>query len=127
MAKIPYNFTNGQFIEKGKLFIGNTNQESFAFDVAKKQIKFSQQALENKMILLTKLANDNIFVIQSDKPYLEKNKWVYQNLVFQKYNKYGILQFEKEKTCLPFSEYKLIDNKNGVVFKTDKENIMILE
>jgi hypothetical protein len=127
LAKVPYNFTNGQFAENGKLFIGNTNQESFAFDATKKQIKFKQQALENKMILLTKLANDKIFIIQSDKPYLEKNKWVYQNLVFQMFNKEGILQYEQEKNCQPFSEYKLIESEDGIAFQTDKENIRITE
>ena len=125
ISRVPYNFTNGKFVENEIIFIGYANEILFVYDLEEIKINFKKSAIENGLILLAEYINGEVFILQAENPYLEKGIWYYKNPNINSFDVNGNLSLIYEIECKPFSECKLVKNGSGIELITENQTLKI--
>jgi hypothetical protein len=125
-SRISLNFTKGKFVENENIFIGNTNETCFVYDILENKILHAYKAIINKMILLAENIDNHIILIDVDEPILENGKWFYTEPQSRVFEINGNLSWDTEIiSSKPFSEYEIIKEDSGIVLKTEFEELRI--
>ena len=114
---LPFKFTKAKFYDEN--FAGITNKSIHLVDLKKGKLIWKKDAAENKLFGDVNIGGNIFQLVETDKPILDKGKWVYSKLILKIFDKTGNKVDEALIYNTPFENISITGKNNSIKIFAD--------